>query len=131
MVALQASFRLLQNSEGFQMLLVVEYTLLMDYPTPATRDGRAQPPDYDTLRIYDDFLGPAPLPPGGPDLRLTEDGKTYYGWWFKKFGYVLTSDADSFFQTVQAISRFQRDAESANFACYSEEPELAPPTVSA
>lgn len=65
--------------------------------------------DYKTIRMYDHLLGPSPSETEGPVLRLTEEGQAYYGWWFKKFGFTLTQDANEFFESVKAIARTLRE----------------------
>ena len=65
--------------------------------------------DYRTIRIYDDLLGPAPSEGEGPVLRLTEEGLAYYGWWFRKYGFALTSDANAFFEAIKGIGRSLRE----------------------
>ncbi len=80
-------------------------------PAPTTNvaslDSKRAERDYEQIQLYEEMLGEQPKK-GSPEegtITLTAEGLEYYGRWFKRFGYKLTTDSDEFFHTVRAIIR--------------------------
>lgn len=66
--------------------------------------------DHKRLQIYTRLLGPLPEPGAvSPKIQFTEEGRAYYGGWFRKFGFELSDDPDVFFDVVRFILRSEGD----------------------
>lgn len=85
----------------------------MPNPTQPTSPAAPRELNYDDIELYEDLLGPA-SPPGEPSrMQFTEEGRAYYGWWFRRHGFELSDDPDTFFRTFRAINRAGLEDEMA------------------